>query len=619
MGVNHQHNSEGCVEVNSGTELMLIDVHDSLTGDEVPIEEFIKHATAFLESAQESQQVLIESNIDTLPAKTSKKFSSKLARENVNLPDDYDYHDDDVQTFWGVTNDKIEAARLIESHRKRKEIWDAFEVLGHDASINEVADYLGKYIDRELYKNITNSKKPPKMPEIKHPRLQYNQMQFSFCQQILFVDILWVHCACVGSRKFDLRFDAHHIYERYPNLVSLSRMSMRLNDGIHFDFTAIEDIEQRESTVNHCVAFDRNMDHARAISGVRMSSNGDVSYELGMSLQTERTIQHKKLVETDLARKKKKLKNMMPWDKQVSDDETANTADNQRKPSKYERLSADLDNVSARLDSLKDAVDWCEADDMTRHLKAGEALGIEQLDMFGGGAVKFRHGSTDDKIEHRCQRMSIPLVNVNPAGTTSTCPICHSKVKFLDDRIVECENCDWEDDRDCGSSPVIGARTLEKLGFDEPAGGYRIHDLSEREARSERKRAKRVEKMRRRAERGKRTYRVKDEATPSRPSMVLREGVSDFSMRVAETRRRISLLDATRNALDVRAAGDCSDSSFLDAVNGSPFGPWAKTNQCLFEYGELTSDAYFDELHKRYEEKQQKRKQIRHKNTAKHN
>ena len=54
MGVNHQHNREGCVEVNSGTELMLIDVHDSLTGDEVPIEEFIKHATAFLERVQES-------------------------------------------------------------------------------------------------------------------------------------------------------------------------------------------------------------------------------------------------------------------------------------------------------------------------------------------------------------------------------------------------------------------------------------------------------------------------------------------------------------------------------------------------------------------------------------
>lgn len=605
MGINKRHTAKRN-EVVSSTQLSLIAVYDSETGNEVPVSDFESAARKVLSTAATSQQELIDHNAEIIPNRTNDLFGAKWARDNIELPDGYTYHDDDRQTYWSTVNDKCEAARLILAWKKRDEIASAFDAVGWDRSIDEIADYLGKYVDWRLYKNIKAMGCHPNVPHVSHPRFVFSMMNPQVCQQIAFVDIVWLHRTAIGNGIYDLIFDAHDLYERYPGIVSLSRPTMRWHDGLFFDFSVTEDIASAQvSKVNHVVAFDRNMDHKRCISGVRMSSNGQVSYELGSSIDTEKVIQHERLVKVDLDRKKAKKKRMMPWDKEEQFD-----SNGKRVKTKYDRLCNDIDRISERSDALKGSIDWHEAHDMLCHLRSGESLVVEQLDMFGGGAVKFRHGSTDDKIEHSCRRNGVNVVHVNPAGTTSTCPVCCSNVRFLDDRVVECTNddCSWRDDRDCGSAPVIGARGLERLGYVDPENGYAVHDLGDRERRSRVRRERRERKMVRRAERGSRVYRVKDKPTPSRPSLKLREGVSCFSERVAETREKVSLLDATRDALGLRAAGgDCSVTGFFDACGGNPFGPWAKTNTCLFEYGKATSDAYFNELQTKPPRRRKKR------------
>lgn len=558
--------------ISSTVNLNVVAAIDQSTGEVLAPSAFESLVRAFLEDVREVQRALIEANISSLPARENGKFGSKWARENVvSTPEADRILSSFTETYWTLNGCKSEAARLVLAHRHRQEVWDALQKLGDDESFEKVKDLLDvKWLDYRLYLNVKRSGSPPKTPELVGVKFPYCQMNNQVAQQMVFFDGVIMHNVAIGTRRYDIVFDHQDIFERYPDIDSLSRPTLTLakSGEIKWQFSVNQKvIAPTTKGYSSVVAFDRNMDHARIISGVRANRNGHVSEELGPSLPTVRTAEHAGRVKTDLERKKSKLANTMPWEMESE---------------KTRRLMEDIERVGDALDDLHRALDIMSVNDMIGHLRSGDLLVVERLDMFGGGYVKFRHGRSDERLEHKCARLGIPYVMVNPAGTTSLCPHCGAELTFKNGRLVECPNCGFEDDRDCSSSPIIAGR-----GLDKSAGRRRYEKIisrnaltaSERRERSERKKAKREAKMECRRKAGKPSRAVGSVPSPSRPISGVRKGVSSQE---ASLRRMRALLEEKRQ---------CGDDSFDDAcdciagfyrIHG--LGPWA-TNTLCFEYG----------------------------------
>jgi len=51
-------------------------------------------------------------------------------------------------------------------------------------------------------------------------------------------------------------------------------------------------------------------------------------------------------------------------------------------------------------------------------------------------------------VRIRCERMGLLFAEVDPRGTSSTCPVCGARLEHLPDRVVRCPKCGYEGDRD---------------------------------------------------------------------------------------------------------------------------------------------------------------------------
>ncbi|MBD3198299.1 MAG: transposase, partial [Candidatus Lokiarchaeota archaeon] len=60
------------------------------------------------------------------------------------------------------------------------------------------------------------------------------------------------------------------------------------------------------------------------------------------------------------------------------------------------------------------------------------------------------------KIQNKCEEYEIELIIINERDTSSTCPVCNSKVK-PNDRNFKCKECGYRQDRD-----VVGSINILK-------------------------------------------------------------------------------------------------------------------------------------------------------------
>jgi putative transposase len=67
-------------------------------------------------------------------------------------------------------------------------------------------------------------------------------------------------------------------------------------------------------------------------------------------------------------------------------------------------------------------------------------------------------------IDWQCEKQGVPVITVNPRGTSSTCPICGSRLVVNSHRNLRCSRCGFEADRDTIAVLNIEKRALEKMG-----------------------------------------------------------------------------------------------------------------------------------------------------------
>ena len=619
--------------VQSTIRLEPIAIWDSETLLPVSGTELNSTCVDFLMDIASIQNQLIQANHQSLPHRTNDQFGAKWARDHIKgttanlIPENY------IERYWTLTGCKIEAARIILAWQHRRDLAEWLEQTQWEGSFAEAKKQLGgKWLDYQLYQNVKRSRSMPAVPIVNVARFPFNQMNAQVVQQETYQDILWLHNMAVGSVRYDIVFDAAPIWRRYRNVVEVSRptLFMAENDEMGyralFDFAVKEDIVKQEKSKHHAVGFDRNMDHSRVISGSRVNADGTVSRELGPSVRTLDLCQSVSVRQTELARKRKKLGRLMPWQHRKAD-----------------VLGQEIEELRACIDRLHDEIDASVAADIVGHCRPGDTVGLEYLRWAGGGPVKCRHGRSDETITHALDRAGVSHVMVRAAGTTADCPVCGEKLSIDEStRVVSCPGCDFRGDRDSASGPVVAVRTLSRVsGRKEPCLDCSAVSCEGVGERSSWKRRSRERKMERRRARGSRTYRVKGSPSPRRPrvvssgvcvgddGVVSHVGVSDvgagasrvvgsssgsglsyvvsvgsgevlgcFVSRKEFEYRRSCELRAWREFLDRLAAGSFDDGSrpFLGAVAGAsvhPNGTWAKANALhSSRYGQETCYAY---------------------------
>jgi len=85
-------------------------------------------------------------------------------------------------------------------------------------------------------------------------------------------------------------------------------------------------------------------------------------------------------------------------------------------------------------------------------------------------------------IEYKAKLKGIRVVYVDPAQTSSLCPICGGRLSPNGHRILKCENCGFEADRDIIGSWNIRLKALKMWGSRAPesqpmkahAGGWKV-------------------------------------------------------------------------------------------------------------------------------------------------
>ncbi|MCC6043061.1 MAG: zinc ribbon domain-containing protein [Candidatus Verstraetearchaeota archaeon] len=66
-------------------------------------------------------------------------------------------------------------------------------------------------------------------------------------------------------------------------------------------------------------------------------------------------------------------------------------------------------------------------------------------------------------IDRQCEKHEVPLIVVEPKGTSSTCPRCKSKLVENGYRRMECSRCGFKADRDTVAVLNIERRALSKM------------------------------------------------------------------------------------------------------------------------------------------------------------
>ena len=60
----------------------------------------------------------------------------------------------------------------------------------------------------------------------------------------------------------------------------------------------------------------------------------------------------------------------------------------------------------------------------------------------------FAYHRVQSYIEYEAKERGVPVLKVNPKGTSSRCPVCGAKLRMLKNRMVVCPKCGYIGDRD---------------------------------------------------------------------------------------------------------------------------------------------------------------------------
>jgi IS605 OrfB family transposase len=67
-------------------------------------------------------------------------------------------------------------------------------------------------------------------------------------------------------------------------------------------------------------------------------------------------------------------------------------------------------------------------------------------------------------IDWQCEKNGVPVITVNPRGTSSTCPMCSSRLVENIYRRLRCPRCGFEADRDTVAVMNIERLAISKMG-----------------------------------------------------------------------------------------------------------------------------------------------------------
>lgn len=95
--------------------------------------------------------------------------------------------------------------------------------------------------------------------------------------------------------------------------------------------------------------------------------------------------------------------------------------------------------------------------------KHNAVIGMENLGFVGNKSGKWVRGQTQKWIKHFANKTGLPVINVDAAYTSHTCPECLTTNTKLSDRDVVCESCDKRTDRDVAASIEISRRCRDKV------------------------------------------------------------------------------------------------------------------------------------------------------------
>lgn len=540
------------------------------TGEDVPVSVFNHEAGSVLSEYASIVNRLIQLNsVEDLPVREKGEKPNMHARRVITLPDD---QDDLITGYaeraWTIIAAQLAATSIITPYQLVRAVWRAC----HDENgepipmPSDLSKELDRYVDGALVRNTARRSEEPRVPLVKTPVMRYGSMGTQCGYRLIAPDALLLHALAVGPERYEVLLDPSMLWDRYPELTGVSMPNMRLVNGqVLIDLDVIENSVITPVTMNSVVAFDRNADHGQCFSGVRLTSNGWVSRELGPSVQTIRTVRHLNKLRDELKKTQAAL------EKRVTSNHRKTKLDLYHD----ERTSTQIDRLKAKIQRLEDAVDDSQAEDMLRHANPGEAIIVEELKWFTGSST-FRHGSTTDALEHKCERAGVRLIKVNPANTTAHCP-CGEPVSInTSTHIATCMSGSphgeahpdgsrgrFRMNRHVLAAVNIGLKGLAKLGYDATPDRFlaSTHSPTEEAETSKRRVARSKRKNQSRSARGHAPRAPKNHPTPRRPR----------NSRTPLTQHRDEWLEVIKSKQEgngTRSRGNAVN------VTGLPVGKW---------------------------------------------
>lgn len=459
---------KGTVDESNNVKLTVMSVIDSTTGEPISAEETATLFHEFLVECGKEQQWMIEHN-QSLDVSAKGTFSSAWSVKNMELapaPDDY------IEKFNTQKVNSVEAMRLLSSYQRRDTIAKIFEKLGWDASFEDVKKALNKsWLDHNLYSNVKRSGVRPSLPVVSNARFLYSKAAIQTGELVISDAGIYLINLAVGARRVDIYLPCEYAMKRYAAWkITRPTFYFSENGTLTADVSFVENWESAKITERRSVvAVDLNTDGTRPFAAGRVYADGHASRPFGPSVDTEKILRHRELVDAHLRQAREKQRARESLGDVVSP--------------KYKNAGVMIEQLERKRANLTEALDRSLVEDVLSFVRAGEGIIIENLSWSVNGSKHFRFGSFCDKLLHACVRRGVKVVRVNPAGTSQDCPFCGSRkslgdVKMTDDmglgspdvssyRARKCSNCGSVRDRDDFSWVEIGRRGLRRLGFVE--------------------------------------------------------------------------------------------------------------------------------------------------------
>jgi ribosomal protein S27AE len=453
------------------------------------------YVMSILETQTQDQNAIIKANrtVDPEDLSSGSRYSDPLIRKNIAIPASVKASRTTgwSNTAWSLIGDQLEAWRMLAPWMQRSRLFDEIR---KDSSLG-FSDFRKKhgyeYLDHQLWSNVKRMKDSPELPNVDSARIIYSKMA-SQCSGAPWYDrktgILHWDDVNIGRAWLSFAWHAPWIRARYPRRAlqagRISRGTIQVDpkikhsfgitydedvngkiragissisntisfdpatDDVRFTFTIKSTLPSVRRKVRSVVGVDIGMESHAVMAGRRVGLNGSASRPLALSREGSSLQRHIITLQSQERAVLAKLSRI-----RQDHEPTADT-----------RLVDAAVHLHEKLEALKDAMDWAAADSIVKHCRPGDVLAVEDLSWSGGGAVKFRHGRQQARVEHLAARRGVKVLKVNPARTSHECPACHAAYD-ADTRThsFTCGACGYTGDKDDAAGFIIALRGLGKL------------------------------------------------------------------------------------------------------------------------------------------------------------